>query len=166
MMLTLLFTLNDYSNMPRSSTLVASTFTVERAAASLPQTAQTAYFTVTGRVLLTALVGEVTTVIQSQPNSTKLVANPTVGADVDLCSATDITADAAGTLYTITGDFSDAMVATTSGAVETSPTANSVWPIVVAAGTIDLNCAASNTGATKWTLHYIPLDVGSGVVTA
>ena len=40
---------------------------VDRAAASLPQTAQTAYFTVAGgRVLVTAIIGEVTTIIQGQ----------------------------------------------------------------------------------------------------
>ena len=134
---------------------------VEKAAASLPQSTQTAYFTVTGRCIVTHIVGEVTTIIQAQANDTKLVANPTVGADVDLCAVLDITGDAVGTIYTITGTLADAMVATTSGAV----TAQAA-PVVVAAGTIDLSCAASNTGATKWTVHYIPLDAGSSITTA
>ena len=131
---------------------------VSRSAANLPQTTQTAYFTVTGRVLVTQIVGEVTTIIETQDNDTKLIANPTVGADVDLCTALNITADAVGTIYTITGTLADAMVATTSGAVTAQASA-----VLVAAGTIDLDCAASNTGATKWTLHYIPLDSGSTV---
>jgi len=134
---------------------------ISRTASVLPQTAQTAYFTVTGRVLLVNIVGEVTTVIQTLANATKLVANPTVGADVDLCAVNDITADAVGTLYNITGTLADAMIATTSGAMK-SQAAN----IVVTAGTIDLNCAASATGETKWVLHYVPLDAGSVIVVA
>ena len=39
-------------------------------------------------------------------------------------------------------------------------------PVVVPAGTIDLNCAASNTGAVKWSLWYIPLDAGATVTAA
>lgn len=136
-------------------------YRVERATAALPQTAQSALFTVTGRVLVTQIVGEVTTVIQTQANATKIVANPTVGADVDLCATDDITADAVGTLYNITGTLADAMVATTSGAFVAQAA-----PVAVAAGTIDLSCAASNTGSVKWTIHYIPLDTGSNIVTA
>jgi hypothetical protein len=137
-----------------------------RATAALPQTAQSALFNVNvGKVKIHGIYGEVTTVIQTQANNTKLVSNPTVGADVDLCAVNDITADAVGTIYSITGDFSDAMVATTSGAVETSPTANSLAP-VVAAGTIDLNCAASNTGSVKWVCVWEPIDVGATVSAA
>jgi len=135
---------------------------VERAKATLPQTTQTPYFTVSGRVLITQIVGEVdTTAIQAQANAMKLISNPTVGADVDLCATVETNGDVVGTIYNITGTLADAMVATTSGAVIAQ--ANS---ILVAAGTIDLDCAASNTGETKWTVHYIPLDAGSTVVTA
>lgn len=134
---------------------------VSRAASTLPQTTQTAYFTVTGRVLITQIVGEVTTVIGNVLNNTKLVANPTVGADVDLCAVVDIDLDAVGTMYNITGTLANAMIATTSGAMIAQ--ANT---IVVAGGTIDLHCAASTTGETKWTLHYIPLDSGSSVASA
>tara|TARA_Y100000034_G_C6905929_1_gene420363 strand:- start:371 stop:814 length:444 start_codon:yes stop_codon:yes gene_type:complete len=134
---------------------------VMRDTAALPQTAQAALFTVTGRVIVTQIVGEVTTVIETKANATKLVANPTVGADVDLCATDDITADAVGTLYSITGTLANAMVATTSGAFVAQAA-----PTVVADGTIDLNCAASNTGSVKWTVHYIPLDNGSSVVVA
>ena len=134
---------------------------VERAASTLPQTAQTAYFTVTGRVLVTQIVGEVTTEMEAQNNAAKLIANPTVGAAVDMCAAVETTGDVVGTIYNITGTLANAMVATTSGAVIAQ--ANS---IMVAAGTIDLDCAASNTGGTKWTVHYIPLDAGSTIAAA
>jgi hypothetical protein len=135
---------------------------VDRTTAALPQTTQSALFTVTGgRVLITSIVGEVTTVIQTQANATKIVANPTTGTDVDLCATLDITADQVGCLYGITGLFSDAMVGANAGA--TVVPRNSV---VVPVGTIDLSCAASNTGAAKWSITYIPLDNGASVTAA
>ena len=134
---------------------------VERASDTLPQTAQTPYFTVSGRVLLVQVVGEVTVIVAGAANSAKLVSNPTVGADVDLCAAAAITDDAVGTLYNITGTPADALVPTTSGAVIAQASA-----ILVTDGSIDLDCTANNTGETKWTLHYIPLDPGSRVVAA
>lgn len=152
--------------MIKNQEFVAEAHIVEKSAATLPQTTQSALFTISGgKILLKQLVGEVTTIIENQANNTKIVANPAVGADVDLCAVADIANDAVGTMYSVTGDFSDAMVATTSGAIETSPTANS-RDAIIAAGTIDLNCAASNTGAVKWTLQYVPLDSGASVVAA
>jgi hypothetical protein len=133
---------------------------VERTSAVLPATTQTPYFTVTGRVLITQIVGEVTIIFDGTGNSLKLIANPTVGADVDLCASVVVTGDAVGTIYTITGTLADAMVATTSGAVQAQ-----VAPILVADGTIDLDATATDaTGSTKWVLHYIPLESGAEVV--
>lgn len=112
-------------------------------------------------MLIHHIAGEVTTVLQAGANNLKLVSNPTVGADVDLCAQVDTDADAVGTIYTITGTLADAMIATTSGAVKAQ-----VTPIVVAAGSIDLYASASKTGQTKWVLQYSPLDVGAYVVAA
>lgn len=135
---------------------------VSRATAALPQTTQSALFNVTGgRVAITSIVGQVTTVIQTQANNTKLVANPTTGTDVDLCAVLDISADQVGCLYGITGVFSDAMVGVNAGATVLQQRA-----IVVNTGSIDLNCAASNTGSVKWDITYIPIDVGAAVVAA
>jgi hypothetical protein len=135
---------------------------VDRATAALPQTTQAALFTVSGgRILLTSIVGQVTTVIETQANNTKLVANPTTGTDVDLCAVLDITADEAGCLYGITGLFSDAMVGAGAGATVVPRN-----PVVVPVGTIDLNCAASNTGSVKWSVTYVPFDDGAQVVAA
>ena len=134
-----------------------------RTTSILPQGApgQTAYFTVTGRVIITDVVGEVTTAIEGVAVSIKLIANPTVGADVDLCTALVINGDAVGTLYSITGTLGNPMVATTSGAV----TAQAL-PIVIADGTIDLHTDINATGNAKWTLTYIPLDSGSTITVA
>lgn len=134
---------------------------VDRSTAALPQTTQSALFTVAGgRVLMLGIVGEVTTIIQNQANNTKLVANPTTGTDVDICAVLSIANDEVGCLYGITGLFTDAMVGANAGA--------SVWPrnpVILPVGTLDLSCAASNTGAVKWSLFYVPLDDGA-IVTA
>lgn len=134
---------------------------VNRATAALPATTAEALFTVTGRVRIKSIIGVVTTVIQTQANNTKLVANPTVGADVDLCAVNNISADAVGTVYSITGTLADAMVATTSG-VGVAQAAE----LVLEAGTIDLDCAATNTGSVKWRVEYEPVDPGARIIAA
>lgn len=138
---------------------------VQRATAALPQTAAGALFTVTGgKVLITSLVGEVTTVIQTQADNTKLTFDPTdAGATQDLCAVLDITADAVGTLYSITGTPATAM----QDALNFLPSSKvPAQPIVLKPGSILLDCAASNTGSVKWELTYIPLDNGASVAAA
>lgn len=135
---------------------------VDRADANLPQTAAEAIFTVIGgRVQITGIVGVVGTVIETQANNTKLTANPTVGSDVDICAVLSITADEAGTLYSITGTLSDALAGTAAGAVSAQAKG-----VIVNTGTIDLNCAASNTGTIAWTIFYIPIDDGASIEAA
>lgn len=135
---------------------------VERATATLPQTTQSPLFTITGGyVLVTQIVGEVTIVIQTQVNGTQLVGNPTVGVDTDLCADLDITADAVGTLYGITGILADAMLGVGPGALQ-----GQTVGVVLNVGSLDLDCAASNTGAVKWRLWYIPLSADAQMVAA
>jgi len=136
-------------------------YSVNKATATLPESTQGALFTVTGRIKLISIIGEVTTVIETQANNTKLIANPTVGADVDLCAALDITAGAVGTNYNITGTLANALVATVSGAGVYQAS-----PLIIMAGTIDLDCAATNTGSIKWTVNYEPIDEGARVIAA
>jgi hypothetical protein len=138
---------------------------VQRATAALPQTSTSTLFTVSGgKVLITSLIGEVTTVIQTQADNTKLTFDPTdAGATQDLCAVLDITADAVGTMYSITGTPATAM----QDALNFLPS-NKVpaQPIVLKPGSILLDCAASNTGSVKWDLTYIPLDNGAAVAAA
>lgn len=138
---------------------------VQRATAALPQTATSTLFTISGgKVLITSLVGEVTTVIQTQADNTKLTFDPTdAGATQDLCAVLDITADAVGTMYSLTGTVATAM----QDALNFLPS-NKVLaqPLVLKPGAILLDCAASNTGSVKWDLCYIPLDNGASVVAA
>lgn len=137
-------------------------FKVDRATATLPQTTAHALFTIAGgRVLITGIVGEVTTVIQTQANDAKLTANPTTGTSVDMCAALDITADEAGCLYGITGTPANAMVGTNAGLTPAMAVGQ-----ILNIGTIDLDCAASNTGSVKWSVTYIPVDDGATIVAA
>ena len=132
---------------------------VEKAAATLPQTGDVTLFTVTGRVILMAIVGEVTVVIETQANNTKLKYNPDDSAtDTDLCAVLDISADVVGILYSITGVVGDALIEGIQQVIV--PTTFHI----LKSGLIELDCSAGNTGETKWTLWYIPLDSGSKVV--
>ena len=134
---------------------------VDRATAALPQTATGTLFTVSGgRILLTGIVGEVTTVIQTQANNTKLVHTPTTGTAVDLCAVLNISAKEVGTLFGITGLFSDALVGANAGAGVMPRN-----PVVLPIGNLGLSCAASNTGSVKWSITWVPLD-DAGVVVA
>lgn len=134
---------------------------VTRATATLPQTTAGALFTVSGIVAITQIIGEVTTVIQTQANNTKLTANPTTGSPVDICAVLNISADEVGTLYGITGLNSDALIGINAGALP-----GQTRPVFVNTGTIDLDCAASNTGSVAWTLYYMPIEAGASVVAA
>lgn len=138
---------------------------VERATAALPQTTASALFTVsTGRVIVTSIIGEVTTVIQTQANDTKLQFNPTAaGATQDLCAVLDVSADAVGTMYSITGTPGTAMKDALNFVSSDKMLAQ---PLVLKPGAVELSCAASNTGSVKWTLTYWPLDTGASVVAA
>lgn len=138
---------------------------VDRATATLPQTTDGALFKITGgRILLTSIIGEVTTIIQNQANNTKIKFNPTAtGADTDLCAVLDIAADAVGTLYSITGDFSDALK---DGLLCLETDAVLERGIILSEGAIELDCAASNTGSVSWTITYVAIDDGAAVAAA
>lgn len=135
---------------------------VDKAAATLPQTGNQTLFTITGgRVLVTLLYGEVTTVIQNQANNTKVTSVPSTGTALDLAANLDIANDEAGTLYIVEGDGT-ALVGTVAGGAISAVGLN---PMIIPAGIIRLTTAASNTGATKWQLWYFPLDNGATVVS-
>lgn len=136
---------------------------VDRASDTLPAgpAAEAIFNIVGGRVLLTAIVGEVTVAIQNQANNTKLTANPATGTSVDICAVLSIANKEAGTLFGITGTFATALVGANAGATVAPPT-----PVVLPVGTLDLDCAATNTGEIKWSLFYVPLDPGAYVTAA
>lgn len=138
---------------------------VDRATAALPASAASAIFTIAGgRVAITSIVGEVTTVIQTQADNTKLTFDPTAaGATQDLCAVLDITADAVGTMYSITGTPATALGDSLNFVSSNKMLAQ---PLILKPGSILLDCAATNTGSVKWTLTYVPYDDGATVVAA
>ena len=137
---------------------------VNRATAAVPTSAadQALFTIVGGRVIITSLIGEVTTVIGGTTPSMKLIANPTAaGASFDLVSAVAITADAVGNLYSL--------AATAGGALQVTESGTAVFGVAMAVkvGTIDCNISAADaTGSIKWSLTYVPLDNGASVVAA
>lgn len=120
-------------------------------------------FTVSGLVLVTSIVGIVTTAI-TVANTVKLQANPTTGTTVDLCAATDIgtTDTPAGNLLTVAGAPGTSIV-NGIGAVPVFVTAQA---IAVAAGTIEQVTATGADGGITWYLTYAPLVSGATIVAA
>jgi hypothetical protein len=137
-----------------------NTWMVNRTTETVPaSTSQELFDVAGGNILLLGIVGEVTTVIQSQADAMKLTWNPATGASTDLCTQLDINGHAAGTFYSITGTVTDPLQ---NGIAMVHAMAS---PIVLGIGGIDLACNATNTGAIEWHLLYKRIDTAA-VVTA
>ncbi len=135
---------------------------VARATGALPATTTGALFTVAGgKVLVTSIVGTVTTAVQAQATTYKLRATPTVGAVNDLSATVDLNAAAVGSLIGATGLAADALVLSTGGGVS-----NLRNPVVVNTGSIGATTVATSTGAIQWTVTYVPIDDGATLVAA
>lgn len=127
---------------------------VEKATAATPNGAVDPLFNIVGgRVILTSLIGEVTTIIQGATTNIKIQANPTTGTTVDIAADLNASGDEVGALYGITGKFGDAIQGGTAGA-----TVICTSPVVLEIGVIQLECGESTTGNIKWSATYMPLD--------
>ncbi|MDO9581339.1 MAG: hypothetical protein Q7J06_12395, partial [Bacteroidales bacterium] len=83
---------------------------------------------------------------------------PTTGTAHDICAVLNTENYAVGDLLGISGIDVDAMIPPASaGTIE----GMTVKGVVLKAGTLDLDCAANNTGELSWTAHYIPIDEGA-----
>jgi len=134
---------------------------VERATATLPQTTSAPIFNILGgRVAITEIIGEVTTILGAVGNMS-LESTPAVGTVLPLCAVLAAGTLEAGTLLGITGDFSVAMNGANAGGLE-GQSQSAILPV----GTLDLRLSASSTGSVKWTLFYIPIDDGAYVEAA
>lgn len=129
---------------------------VDRAAAAIPQSVAGSLFTVAGgRVIVTTILGEVTTAIQAQATTMKL--QHTQGATTTDVSATvDLTGQPVGALFSVPG--APASAATVGSGVAQNN------EIILQVGTLKALTGASSTGAMKWTVFYVPLDDGATVV--
>ena len=137
---------------------------VERATQLLPQATTVIIFTIAGgRVKVTSIIGEVTTVagIGAVLNLTKLTATPTSGGNADICDDLDTQSYVLGRLLGITGIPTDAMVSL--GGVNPAQTVG----VILKPGSLTLECDGNTvTGDVRWTLHYVPVDAGATVVAA
>lgn len=137
---------------------------VDRATATIPATTDQTLFTVTGgRIIVTSLIGEVTTIIQAQANAMKLKSVPTTGTSKDISGTLDINGFEVGALVSLDGT---ALTTALNGANAGAALAMRPQGIVVPIGSIKVNTAATNTGAMKWSLTYIPYDDGVSVAAA
>ena len=119
-------------------------------------------FTVSGgNILVTGLVGVVTTVLGGVTNNVKFISTPTAGTAVDISGNVDCDALEAGGFVGVTGTIGANTVKSNAGAGTFPTTA-----FVVAPGTIGMATDADTTGAMKWYLTYVPLDVGAYVEAA
>lgn len=145
--------------------LISEGILVQRATATLPATTAQNIFTITGgRILLVALVGEVTTIIQAQATTVKVTSTPTTGSAIDLSSAaSDVNALEVGGRISLANPpaAATALVKTNAGFTNL-PGVRTIVPI----GTISYTTGATSTGSIKWDLIYIPYDTGASVAAA
>lgn len=122
-----------------------------------------ALFTVTGKNLITMIVGEVTSVFAT---TTSMHLKTSTGA-IALCTSTQVTTAAAGTLYMVTGDPDDAL---NGGATPNADAAFSKTgffpPILVNDDRIDMIVNGAGTGTVEWTLYYFPLEDSATIEAA
>ena len=137
-------------------------FRVSKASATVPaSTTQDLFVIAGGLVYVTLLIGEVTTVIETQACNLSVVHDATAGGDTTLASDLNISADAVGQLYFVEGDGT-ALIGASGGALRGLVAGG----MVLSEGEIHILTSATNTGATKWDLWYFPLDEGASVVSA
>ena len=120
-------------------------------------------FVVSGPIKVIELIGVLTTNIGGSQTQIKLLVDPVEPAtNTDLCAQLDINGDVAGTVYTITGTFANAMIATTNGVI-----AGLATQFIVPAGVIEYaNADNAETGVIDWHIRYKPLVAGVNVTAA
>lgn len=126
-----------------------------------------ALFDVRGKVMITLLTGEVTTLLAT--TTTLLLRIKT--SNVPLCAATTITDDADGTMYVLTGDVGSVLNGAEVPVIGVA-SSNSLGPFPVIVGTAGETCVietdlnGAGTGVIAWTLFYIPLEAGAAVTAS
>lgn len=128
-------------------------------------------FTVTGKVLITLLHGEVTTVLATTTTVTLQRETGTVA----MCAATTITSDAVGTMYMWSGDAGAILNGTLAAGdapvvglahLSGGPQAPMVFGLAGATENIECATDQAGTGVIRWYIHWKPLLSGSKVVAA
>lgn len=120
-----------------------------------------------GMVMVTSLIGVVTTVIAGTDPQLSLGLAPTIGTAQTSGIATTkaLTSAEVGTLIAV---YSSGGLATTLGVMTTAAKAGAavfgeLGKFVCPAGTITQTAQTAQTGAISWYLTYVPIDAGASV---
>lgn len=126
-----------------------------------------ALFTVTGLVVVEGIIGYVTTAFDGTTTSINLNHDPTIGSAADLCAATVVTSDVAGTIY---GYIGNAITTLLVSSGTTAPgTAYAPMPStrqVLTPGSVGYVGTAADAGAVLWRMIYWPLSDDGAVAAA
>jgi hypothetical protein len=125
-----------------------------------------ALFTITGGpILVTSIIGIVTTVIGGAANGTLQATTTEPAATVALSTTVAIDNDAAGTSYRFVG-ATGVLTPDTNGAKIIDPVTVEDCHFLVPIGNINFLGSAARTGNIKWYMTYKPLSPSSVVVAA
>ncbi len=128
--------------------------------------ASTALFTISGLVLVRAVVGVVTTAFDGTTTSINLTTDPTIGSAVDICAATVVTSDVAGTIYSYLGAVPTTLLVSSGTAAPGEAYAPKPADAFFQAGQIFHKGTAADAGTVLWRLFYVPVSDGASVVAA
>lgn len=136
-----------------------------KASQALPQTATATLFTqsgVSGSILVTGLLGLVTTAIGGTATTVSL---GTTGSNASIAAATTITSLTAGNwLIPVSNNTPAVMTVKAAAAYLTLAGAAMSAPFVLAPSqNITWTTSASTTGQIQWYAWYIPIDADSGL---
>ena len=122
-----------------------------------------ALFTVTGKVLVNLVVGEVTSVIAT---TTSLQLTTSTGT-VTLCASTDIITDVVNTLYILTGDPDDTLNGGQTPQADIAMSKTGFHPpFMVNDDGINQTADQAGTGTIQWDVYYYPLEANASITTA
>jgi hypothetical protein len=131
--------------------------------ASTIASAPDALFDVTGMCMITLMVGEVTSAIAT---STSMSINTSTNDQV-MSASTQVTTDAIGTLYVVTGDVGLGFNANGVPGIDAAILdVGTIAPIIMNDDQIEMNVNTAGTGLVNWTLYYWPMEDGATVAAA
>ena len=122
-----------------------------------------ALFDVTGLCLVTLMVGEVSSVLAT---SSSMSLNTSTNNQV-IVASTQITSDALGTLYLVSGDVglgfnAGAAIGVDAAVLDVGTTA----PFLMNDDQIEQNVNSAGTGTIDWSLWYWPLEASAAIAAA
>lgn len=153
-----------YAGSPQDRTLRVGRLVVKNGL-TLPQTATSTLFTVAnGRVLVTSLVGTVSTVIGGAVTVALGVTPTTTGtpANTAIGTAGTITSFPVGAQIVPPATMGSAVSVLAATAAIPAVISQSSW-MLVSPGAITWTTAANQTGALSWALTYVMYDEGASV---